>query len=141
MQKPRAVLRLAVKPATTSTLRRQVAGLLAVLMTTQATGCTSWRTVQQPWPLTFDSTRAKPKVQVVLEDGTRLRADSGHARTNTLLLHYRSGATDTIPQSQVGKIQTRQFNPLKTAALGILALLAAGLAVATVLCADGCINY
>lgn len=141
MQKPRAVLRLAAKCGTSYTPRRRVAGLLAVLVTLQATGCTSWRTVHQAWPLTFDSTRAKPKIQVVLVNGTRLRADSGHAGTNTLLLHYQSGSTDTIPQSQVGKIQTRQFNPLKTAALGVLALLAAGLAVATVLCADGCINY
>ena len=46
--------------------KRVMSGVMALLLTVQATGCSSWQTVAQPWPVAFDSTRAKPKIRVVL---------------------------------------------------------------------------
>jgi hypothetical protein len=96
-------------------LKRVVAACLALLLMVQATGCTGWRTVTQPLPETLVQ-HPNRKVQVTLQDGRTIRADSAKAGADVLITYQRQGV-DTIPLAQVRAVQVRLPSTWKTVGL------------------------
>jgi len=104
-------------------LQRVIAACLVVLITVQATGCMTWKTVTVPAAVAKDPER---KVRLVLRSGMTVTADSVKARADSVVT-YRSGIVDAVPLAQVKAIQMRPFSDGKTVGVfvGILAILAA----------------
>lgn len=121
-------------------VRSAIAGVLAALLTVQATGCTSWQAVPQPLPAAV-AQRPGRKLQVVLLDGRTIDADSAKADTDWLVTYQAEGVR-TIPLTKVKLVEVRQGSVGKT--IGLLLGIAAGLVVAgtlgfAVACGEDCI--
>lgn len=110
-------------------LKRFVAAGLVVLITVQATGCTSWRTVKQPVPAAV-AQHPNRKVLVVYRGGGDIKADSARTDGNTLIVYLPQGA-DTIPLAEVKEVKVREPNGLKD--LGLIVAVAAGLLLGLVI--------
>lgn len=119
-------------------LKRPIAGVLAVLVLVQATGCTGTTTVRQPWPTVVHPTSPKKKVEVVLVNGATFKADSARVGPDVLLA-YRGVMADTVALSQVTKIQTRDFSALKSLGLVVGVFLGVVLAAVIGCAASNCL--
>ena len=114
-------------------LKRTVAGLLMTLLLIETTGCTAWRTVDQPWPSAVVQDPGH-NVQVVFLDDQVVEADSVRANADSLIM-YHHGRVDTV--GQVKAVKTLQFSVAKSAGWVLLfgAVLLAGAAlVAQIMC-------
>ncbi|HEX9166884.1 MAG TPA: hypothetical protein VF862_13305 [Gemmatimonadales bacterium] len=112
---------------------RVLAGALLVLLTTHATGCTSWQTVPPPWPDAVRPGHTDSRIRVELASGTRIVADSGRTRPDSLVV-YEGEFTQFVPWSMVRKLEVRRFNALKSVPM----FLGIGLVGAAVACAQVC---
>lgn len=114
-------------PNTTAVrLRRTAAALLVVLTTAQATGCTSWQAVPQPWPAEFRPGRTDTRIRVELTTGSKIMADSGRATPDSLVA-YDGTFTQFVPWSMVRKVEIRRFDALKSVPVFLgVGLVAAG---------------
>ncbi len=102
-----------IRPSGIRFLKRAIAGLLAVLMLVQATGCTTWRTVS----LSVAAVESpKNKVKVVLKEGGTVTSDSVRARGDTVAT-YQQGGTSAIPLDKVAAIKVRRSSAGKTVGL------------------------
>src|SRR5688572_14188899 len=106
-------------------LKRTIAGLLAVLMLVQTTGCSTWMTVSTS-VATVES--SEHKVKVVLKEGGSVTTDSVRLRGDTVAT-FQPGGTGAIPLDRVAEFKVRRTSAGKTVAvtLGVLAALFAGL--------------
>jgi len=101
-------------------LKSAIAGVLAVLLMAQATGCSSWKALTQPVPVAV-AQHPHHKLRVLLLDGRTIEADSARSGAEVLVTYHRERLNpervDTIPLAQVEVVKVSQFNLLKTAGL------------------------
>jgi DNA-binding transcriptional LysR family regulator len=101
-------------------LKSAIAGVLAVLLMAQATGCSSWKALTQPVPVAV-AQHPHHKLQLVLVNGRTIEADSARASVDAVVTYHRERLdperVDTIPLAQVEVVKVSQFNMLKTAGL------------------------
>lgn len=115
-------------------LKRAASGLLATLLLMQTTGCTTWTTVDQPWPSAVVQDPGR-SVQVVFLDDQTVEADSVASQRADSLIMYHHGRVDTV--GHVKAVKTLRFSFAKTAGWVLLfgtATLAATMVFASIMC-------
>jgi hypothetical protein len=113
--------------------RRLLAAVLLVLMSAEATGCTSWRTVDQPSPEAIRPGRSDHRIRFSLSDGTRIVADSIGVRPDSVVA-YSAAFTHFIPRAMIRKVEVRRFDALKT----VPTVLVGGFIISAFACSQVC---
>jgi len=87
-------------------LQRPTSAILAVLMLSQATGCTHWKTVSLSAAAVENP---KKKVQVVLKEGGTITTDSVRARGDSVVT-YQAAGVGTVPLEKVEAVKVERSN-------------------------------